>query len=248
MGQRSKKKISNRKLVDLNAQWVVWAAFDSAGCRALQAVIAENEVPHHSEILRILFRTCAIQDLYKSPHANFVLQTIVQNAPPFALQPMLFRLQGQVAAMYRHRRPVLGETCYATMGRRRGAFPMFPAWYGSRVAERIVEHATNSHGERFFDELIRDIYDIATSSFGNFVAQTFFEHNLQRRRECALALLPHASALSRTKGWFVLQFSIRLCDADIQQMFAEQLRRENGRGAADLAAADAEQTFTMVTR
>ena len=55
---------------------------------------------------------------------------------------------------------------------------MFPAWYGSRVAERIVEHATNSHGERFFDELIRDIYDIATSSFGNFVAQTFFEHNL----------------------------------------------------------------------
>ena len=102
----SKKRILNRKLVDLNARWVVWAAFDGAGCRALQALVAENEAPHHAEILRMLFRKCTVQDLYKSPHANFVLQAIIHNAPPCVLEPILSRLEGRVAAMCLHQCPV----------------------------------------------------------------------------------------------------------------------------------------------
>ena len=100
-----RRKILNRKLVDLNAPWVVWAAFDSTGCRALQTMVWENRAPHHAEILRILLRKCTVEELYHSPYANFVLQCIIENGPAFMLEPVLNQLRGGVAALCCHRSP-----------------------------------------------------------------------------------------------------------------------------------------------
>ena len=100
-----RRKILNRKLVDLNAPWVVWAAFDSTGCRILQTVVWQNRAPHHAEMLRILLRKCTVEDLYRSPHANFVLQCIIESGPAFMLEPVLNQLRGGVVALCCHRCP-----------------------------------------------------------------------------------------------------------------------------------------------
>ena len=192
------RKILNRKLVDLNAEWVLWAAFNSAGCRALQAVVAESRAPHHAAILRMLLRKCTVQDMYRSPHANFVLQSIIHNGPGDMLEPILSQLQGGVAAMCRHK-------------------------YGSRVGERIIENASPSRGRAFFDELVEHAPYIARSKYGNYVVQSFLEHN-PRNRDCALALLPSAKELV-TRKWssFVIRFAIPYCDEDVREMFAAEL-------------------------
>ena len=195
---RPTKRIWNRKLVDLNARWVVWAAFDRAGCRALQSMVAENQAPHHAEILRMLLRKCSVRDLYRSPHANFVLQSIIHNAAPDMLEPILSQLEGRVAAMCRHK-------------------------YGSRVGERIIENASPSRGERFFHELVEHAPCIAGSRYGNYVIQSFLEHS-PRSRDCALSMLPCAKQLASKKwGSFVIRFAIPHCDEDVRDMFGAEL-------------------------
>jgi len=101
-----------------------------------------------------------------------------------------------------------------------------PSGYGSRVAERVIEHASPMYGGAFFDELIANASDIASNRFGNYVIQSFLEHN-PRREDCAIALLPHAKSLARTMGWFVLRYSISCCDKDVQNRFGAELASEH---------------------
>ena len=82
------------------------------------------------------------------------------------------------------------------------------------------------YGGAFFDELIANASDIASNRFGNYVIQSFLEHN-PRREDCAIALLPHAKSLARTMGRFVLRYSISCCDEDVQDLFGAELAREN---------------------
>ena len=122
-----------------------------------------------------------------------------------------------------------------------------PIWYGNRVAERIIENAPASYATLFFDELIANAYDIATGTFGNFVIQSFLEHNPTRRRDCAIALLPRAKALARTMGCFVLRYSITFCEEDVQEMFAAELSGEARHEASNAHSANLSGAHANIT-
>ena len=97
------------------------------------------------------------------------------------------------------------------------------------MAERIIENASSSYAKPFFDEIVTHAAVIAHNRCGNYVVQSFLEHN-PRRRDCALAMLPHAKSLARSAGWFVLQFAIAHCVREVQTMFDEELARDNDKG------------------
>ena len=97
------------------------------------------------------------------------------------------------------------------------------------MAERIIENVSSSYAKPFFDEIIAHAVAIARNRYGNYVIQSFLEHN-SRRRDCALAMLPHAKSLARSAGWFVLQYAIAHCDREVQTLFDEELARDNDRG------------------
>ena len=195
------KKIINCKLdAKSSYAWVASAALDPTGCRQLQARIATANATQLWAIIRTLRRDVSFKMLYESPHGNFVLQRLVDCSPPAALEPILADLQNDFLALCCHK-------------------------YGCRVAERILENGSSRWASGFHQHIIDNAAEIAADRFGNYVVQHFLEHN-DRRRECALAMLPAARQIASTRGGsFVVRFAIPYCDEEVQTLFEEELAR-----------------------
>ena len=94
-------------------QWIGWSGLPRTCFLVFSSVVScttrrmvwapRSRAPHHAEMLRILLHKCTVEDLYRSPHANFVLQCIIENGPAFMLEPVLNQLRGGVAALCCHR-------------------------------------------------------------------------------------------------------------------------------------------------
>ena len=89
------------------------------------------------------------------------------------------------------------------------------------MAERILEHGTDRWARRFFQHVIDHAAALAMTRYGNYVVQQFLQHN-ERRRDCALSMLPWAQRIASTKsGFFVLRFGLAHCDEEMRAMFEE---------------------------
>ena len=193
------KKIQNRKLdAKSSYAWVASAALDPTGCRQLQARIETANRTQLSAILRALRQDVGFKVLYESPHGNYVFQRLLDRSPPAALEPILEDLQHDFLEMCCHR-------------------------FGCRVAERILESGSTRWANDFHQHIIDNAAEIATHQFGNYVVQHFLEHS-ERRRECALAMLPAAKRIFSTKGgYFVVRFATPHCDEEVQSLFDKEL-------------------------
>ena len=89
------------------------------------------------------------------------------------------------------------------------------------MAERIEVHGTDRWASRFFQHVIDHAAALAMTRWGNYVVQQFLQHN-ERRRDCALSMLPLAKKIVSTKsGFFVLRFGLTQCDEGMRAMFEE---------------------------
>ena len=89
------------------------------------------------------------------------------------------------------------------------------------MAERILGHGTDRWASRFFQHVIDHAAALAMTRWGNYVVQQFLQHN-ERRRDCALSMLPWAQRIASTKsGFFVMRFGLPHCDEETRALFEE---------------------------
>lgn len=144
---------------------VVPLALDQVGCRVLQSAFDEADSGCRAALANELRgNVCKVLD---SPHANHVLQRVVELLAPQSVRFILQELsQGQnPAVLARHR-------------------------FGCRVLERLIEHFPAPWLSEFLQGVLEDTANLCGNQYGTFVMQHILEHGLPaHKRRIAEALL-----------------------------------------------------------
>merc|ERR1712178_91417 len=147
----------SQKSAILSLRGLIWKySKDKVGCRFVQKAFDVASRALADELVRELHGH--VREAIDSPHANYVIQHIVDVLP---VGPAVFiakELVGLAVAQARHR-------------------------YGCRVLIRLLEHSAGQVGtERLVDELLGEASALARHSFGHFVLQAVLEHGSAHHR------------------------------------------------------------------
>mmetsp|Transcript_82125 Transcript_82125/g.249092 ORF Transcript_82125/g.249092 Transcript_82125/m.249092 type:complete len:570 (+) Transcript_82125:58-1767(+) len=150
---------------------VLRCALAATGCRVVQLALEVAERRAAEELVAELHGH--VQEAIESPHANYVIQKVIEAMPVTLSSFVAEELRGVGPAVARHR-------------------------YGCRVLCRLLEHTSGSAGlAEVVDELLAQAAELCRHSFGHHVMQSLLEHGQpaqQRRVVAALRedLLGHA--------------------------------------------------------
>jgi len=142
-------------------------AFTKLGCRVVQVAI---EVANQQEAAALCSElTGCVRKAVRCPHANYIIQKIVQVLPPSHVSFIVKELIGVGREMARHS-------------------------YGCRVLCRLLEHhscAEHIGGDAapLIDEVVKDASELCRHSFGHHVIQSIVEHGTSQHRESIIAVL-----------------------------------------------------------
>lgn len=142
-------------------------AFDKSGCRVVQVAI---EVANQQEAAGLCSELKgSVRKAIRCPHANYIIQKIVQVLPPSHAPFIARELIGAGREMARHS-------------------------YGCRVLCRLLEHhscAEHIGGEAatLADEVVKDVAELCRHSFGHHVIQSIVEHGTSQHRDSITAVL-----------------------------------------------------------
>uniref|UniRef100_A0A7S4Q2B9 PUM-HD domain-containing protein n=1 Tax=Alexandrium monilatum TaxID=311494 RepID=A0A7S4Q2B9_9DINO len=139
-------------------------SFDAAGCRAVQLALQSADGPAVAEFASEL--QGHVREAIRSPHANYVIQKVIEVLPAAHFCFIAEELQGQAVEAACHR-------------------------YGCRVFCRLLEHCPTAPAPAaLVDEALMEATALCRHAFGHFVAQSVLEHGLpmQRRRVAAVLL------------------------------------------------------------
>jgi len=147
----------SQKSAVLSLRGSVWKySKDKVGCRVVQKAFDVAPRPLADELVIELHGH--VREAIDSPHANYVIQHIVDVLPIGPTAFVAEEIIGLAAAQARHR-------------------------YGCRVLIRLLEHSAGLVGtERLVDELMGEASALARHSFGHFVLQAVLEHGLAHHR------------------------------------------------------------------
>jgi len=175
---------------------VVKHAFSPKGCRAVQQALQVADLETASELLAEVHGH--VRWAAESPHANYVVQKIVEVMPPSHGSFVVKELKGVAAELARHR-------------------------YGCRIFCRVVEHSVG--GEDFtelMDELLADALGLSRHQFGHYVMQSLLEHGSQEHRKRLVAALCDDIRKSAHHRWasHVIETALSYCAAEEQHSIA----------------------------
>lgn len=188
-------------------------AFTQQGCRAVQLAIEEADIETLAELLRELHGHVA--DLIDSPHANYVIQKVVQFAPAALARFVALELHGVAIKTARHR-------------------------YGCRIMCRLLEHCSgNTDLAVLLEELLAETAELSRHAFAHFVVESILEHGpLEQRGRIAMALLGDLPRHAHHRcASHVVTSALIHCGPEDQCLLASALLNTNntGLGAASLA-------------
>eukprot|EP00403_Amphidinium_massartii_P012583 CAMPEP_0178418448 /NCGR_PEP_ID=MMETSP0689_2-20121128/25092_1 /TAXON_ID=160604 /ORGANISM="Amphidinium massartii, Strain CS-259" /LENGTH=550 /DNA_ID=CAMNT_0020039839 /DNA_START=86 /DNA_END=1738 /DNA_ORIENTATION=+ len=134
----------------------VWAlSNDADGCRAVQASFDGGNAEHRAKLANEL--KGHVWEACRSPHANYVLQKVIEVCPSPQLQFIVDELAGRVVGACRHR-------------------------FGCRVVQRLLEQCTQEQSEALVEEVVAAAPGLVRHPFGNFVLQNILEHGQPTQR------------------------------------------------------------------
>lgn len=144
-----------------NSVWTL--SKDRQGCRVVQKALKVAPKNLNEEL--VLELQGHILDAIDSPHANYVIQLVVEVMPVAHVTFVAEEILGVAARVARHR-------------------------YGCRVIIRLLEHsATEASTVSLVEELLTEAPALLRHSYGHFVLQAVLEHGLPCHKHCiALAL------------------------------------------------------------
>jgi len=136
---------------------VAWRlSLDSAGCRIVQDAIKAATGVARAEVVRDLHGH--VREGMGSPHANYVLQRVVEVMPIDIASFVAEELAGITADACRHR-------------------------YGCRIMCRLIEQFARSPCvTKLMEEMMKDVAELARHTFGKHVMQAVLEHGANKHR------------------------------------------------------------------
>jgi len=143
--------------------WVYVFSFDPVGCRAVQLALDVVDRQTAASIIGELHGH--VRQALGSPHANYVIQKVIETQPTVIAGFVAEELHGSGVEVACHR-------------------------YGCRIFCRLLEHSANEAGTAALtDEVLMEAEKLSRHSFGHHVAQSILEHGLPRQQKCIVSAL-----------------------------------------------------------
>mmetsp|Transcript_87481 Transcript_87481/g.271760 ORF Transcript_87481/g.271760 Transcript_87481/m.271760 type:complete len:426 (-) Transcript_87481:367-1644(-) len=190
---------------------VLSSSFAPAGCRVVQLALQLADRVAAPQLLAELHGH--VRAAIESPHANYVIQKVVEVMPAALSGFVAEELRGAGAAVARHR-------------------------YGCRVLCRLLEHTGSSVSlMEVLDEVLAEARDLCRHAFGHYVLQSILEHGHASHRQRLAStlrseLLEHAQHRCSSH---VLESALVHCSAEDREALAAGLLAGGADGVAALA-------------
>jgi len=182
---------------------VAQAAFESEGCRVVQAAI---QMAEHAVLAELLLELHGyVREALASPHGNYVIQTII-TALPLAMSAFVVKeLIGVGAFAARHR-------------------------FGCRILCRLIEHYGASDDlSVLMDEVLAEAEDLCRHPFAHHVLERALEHLPERRARIARALSVDLLGHARHRcASHVVEAALLHCEGETREGLARGLQGNNG--------------------
>mmetsp|Transcript_60275 Transcript_60275/g.111785 ORF Transcript_60275/g.111785 Transcript_60275/m.111785 type:complete len:502 (+) Transcript_60275:95-1600(+) len=178
-------------------------SLDSVGCRIVQDAVAVAKGSERAELVKDLHGH--VREGMGSPHANYVLQKVVEVMPIEIASFVAEELAGITADACRHR-------------------------YGCRIVCRLIEQFARSECVvKLMDEMMKDMADLARHSFGHHVMQAVLEHGADKYKQAIAKELAKdilANATNRN-GTFVIERALFNCESKDASMLLHLLAEDD---------------------
>jgi len=141
----------------------------------------------------------SVRDAVRSPHANYVLQRIIEVMPVAHSAFIAQELRGVAVEVACHK-------------------------YGCRIFCRLLEHAGNQDGPvALLDEALLQAGLLCRHAFGHYVVQSILEHGLPRQHHAIVAVLCSdlPSFAKSRNGCYVIEDAFAYCDAEDKQALVD---------------------------
>jgi len=197
---KSGGKLAKEAIAGIRGE-VLGLSFDIAGCRLVQeAFLVAQAVDQEAFVSELRGH---VRDALRSPHANFVIQKVVEIMPVSLAGFVAKELSGTAAEMARHR-------------------------YGCRILIRLLEHHSGSDArdaKMLIDELLMDAAHICHHSFARHVVDAILEHGTgEQRHKVAMALLRDVVHNSRNRNAsYVVERALSYCSLEDRRALGAEL-------------------------
>jgi len=189
----------------------VWRlALEPLGCRAVQLALQVADQTNRDFLLAEL--QGHVREAVVSPHANYVVQQVVEVMPTPLVAFVAEELTGAAGRAARHR-------------------------YGCRILCRLLEHTIATEATAtLVDELLAETAELSRHRFGHHVVESALEHGLpEQRKRIALALVGDLQRHARNRNAsYVVEAALGHCGPDEREALATGLLNGPG-GLAALA-------------
>jgi len=190
----------------------VWRfSTEPLGCRVVQLALKVSDQPGRAALAEEL--KGHVLEAMDSPHANYVVQQVVELMPTPQIGFVACELTGAGCRAARHR-------------------------YGCRIVCRLLEHSDRKDGStaELVDEILREANELSRHIFAHHVVQAALEHGLPRHREqIAAALIGDLPRNARNRNAsYVIETALLHCSPSDRSAIALELRGGIG-GVANLA-------------
>jgi hypothetical protein len=177
-------------------------SFDAGGCRAVQQALVLAD-KHEREALVAELRG-HVRTAMRSPHANFVVQKIVEALPPALASFVAEELVGIGSEASRHR-------------------------FGCRIICRLLEHhccsgSSNPTTAALLEEVLANAQHLCHHAFAHHVVDSILEHGTADQRHQVVAAV-QANLLQNARNRYasyVVEQAMKFCSAADKVAFVEE--------------------------
>jgi len=176
-------------------------AFDASACRVVQKAIEFGE---EEEVVSLCLELQGrIRDAIRSPHANHVIQKLVEVLPQPSLGFVVEEMLGAGPEVARHR-------------------------YGCRVLCRLVERhfcRPVAHMDELIEELLAEGAELSRHTYGHYVIEMILQTGSahQRRQICTALRVEVMRNAKNRSATYVIEKALTICDEEDQRIMIQDL-------------------------
>jgi hypothetical protein len=178
-------------------------AMAKTGSRAVQKIVRLGGSSDKARVVHQL--RGSFEELYKCPHGNYVLMSIIEVLPPAQLGFLVEELSGKAVAIAKHQ-------------------------FGCRLLERLIEHFPAEQIDGLIAEVLREAEPLCRHPYGNFVMQHLFEHGSEDcKADVAGRIQAFFPQLAKHRAAsHVVQSALKYCKGEVQSDLVATLLNAEG--------------------
>jgi pumilio RNA-binding family len=171
-------------------------SFEAVGCRVVQQAL-QLATPSEKEAL-VAELAGHVRSAMRSPHANFVIQKVIELVPSSLAEFVAEELTGTAPEVARHR-------------------------YGCRIMCRLLEHP-NAKSAPLTEEILADARHLCHHAFGHHVIDSVIEHGtVSERSRISTVLRANLLQNSRNRyASYVVERAMNLCSPQDKYTFVAE--------------------------